>query len=100
MKNKNVNVFELHKIAQRAKQSVDENASLDVRLTTIKDELINEGYDFDIFDFMSGLEDSYSVFYSESDFWIQLFPGKGSEHYAVCVRIIARASQLELRLTA
>ena len=105
MKTSHLNVFELHRIAQRAKQRVDENESLDERLTIIKEELINEGYDFDIFDFMSGLSESYSVFYESSDFWIQLFPGKGSENYAVCVRVLPIAvlpiaSHQEIRLAA
>ena len=100
MKQTNVNVFDMYRILQKAKNRVDEKTSLDARLKILKEELQKEGYDYDIYDLMSGMNDSFSVIYSNTEVWIQLFPGKGSENYSVGVRISTLKSYQEMRIAA
>lgn len=68
MKKEKSTLYELQRIARRAKQRVGNDESLDSSLVLIREELLKEGYDYDIFDIMSGLEESYSVFYAEYGF--------------------------------
>jgi hypothetical protein len=96
----NVNVFDMHLIANNAKSRVDEKTSLDARLKILKEELQKEGYDYEIYDLMSGMSDSFSVIYSNTGVWIQLFPGKGIENYSVGVRISTLKSCQEMRIAA
>ena len=96
----NVNVFDMHRISQKAKNKVNEKTSLDARLRILKEELQKEGYDYEIYDLMSGMSDAFSVIYSNTEVWIQLFPGKGSENYSVGVRISTLKSYQEMRIAA
>lgn len=100
MKQTNVNAFDMHLIANNAKNRVDEKTSLNARLEIIKEELQKEGYDYEIYDLMPGMSDSFSVIYSNTEVWIQLFPGKGSENYSVGVRISTLKSYQEMRIAA
>ena len=101
MKQITINPFDMHQIANNAKSRVDEITSFDARLKILKEELQREGYDYEIYDLMPGMSDSFSVIYSNTEVWIQLFPGKGSENYSVCVRIIITLkSYQEMRIAA
>ena len=63
MKQTIINQFDMHLIANNAKSRVDEKTSFDARLEIIKEELQKEGYDYEIYDLMSGMSDSFSVIY-------------------------------------
>ena len=88
----------MNRIALTAKQRVNDKTRLKKRLAVLRQALQQFKLDCDVTDILPGKSDSFSVIYSNSETWIQLFPGKGIEKYCVCARIITQQEMRKAKL--
>jgi len=88
----------MNRIALTAKQRVNSRSTLNERLTVLREVLQQFNLDYDITEILSGKNDSFTATISNSEAWIQLFPGKGSHNYAVGVRIITQQEMRKAKL--
>ena len=92
------NIFYMNRIALIAKQRVNDKTRLKKRLIVLREVLQQFNLDYDITEILSGKNDSFTATISNSEAWIQLFPGKGIEKYCVCARIITQQEMRKAKL--